>query len=389
MTGVTKRESSSEMISYNLHKGDSLKVVQKLADDPQEKGRYRIIITSPPYYGHRHYGKNLEEVGQEKTDEQFIEKLTEIFVACRELLTDDGSLWIVIGDTRRNMHKLMIPHRLALRLVERGYTFREDVIWYKKNNVSSSAKESLAQAYEYILFLSKNEKSYTNLDVIRVKGNEAREARNKTPPTRLIQYKPINPDKQKIARLTEIIHNARPSTPFKELPSTSEISRAYGYDPEKYCPTCYRKFKRHATRKRIGDHKHYPIFAVCNPLGKNPGNVWEISTKAHYGNEHFAIFPEDLVARIINFASKENDWVLDPFMGRGTTGIVCAATRRNFTGIDLYPENVAKSEQNIIDASEGKYDQKLLDVIAREAHTVYSKLVKTIPSLEEYLLADH
>lgn len=62
-----------------------------------------------------------------------------------------------------------------------------------------------------------------------------------------------------------------------------------GFDPEKYCPTCYRKFKRHATRKRTGDHKHYPIFAVCNPTGKNPGNVWEISTKAHYGNEHFAI----------------------------------------------------------------------------------------------------
>jgi hypothetical protein len=79
---------------------------------------------------------------------------------------------------------------------------------------------------------------------------------------------------------------------------TSEISLAYGDDPEKYCPTCYRKFKRHATRRRIGGHKHYPIFAVCNSSGKNPGNVWEIATRAHYGNEHFAIFPEALVSRI-------------------------------------------------------------------------------------------
>jgi DNA modification methylase len=110
---------------------------------------------------------------------------------------------------------------------------------------------------------------------------------------------------------------------------------AYGYDPEKYCPTCYRKFKRHATRKRIGNHSHYPIFAVCNSSGKNPGNVWEISTKAHYGNEHFAIFPEDLIARIILFATKKGDWVLDPFVGRGTTGIVCASLGRNFTGMDL------------------------------------------------------
>ena len=100
-----------------------------------------------------------------------------------------------------------------------------------------------------------------------------------------------------------------PGILFEDLPTTSEIAVAYGYDPEKYCPTCYRKFKRHATRKRIGDHKHYPIFAVCSPLGKNPTNVWEIATKAHYGNEHFAIFPEELIIRIINFATEKGDWV--------------------------------------------------------------------------------
>jgi DNA modification methylase len=374
----------------NLHQGDSSKVLQKLADDPNERGKYRLVITSPPYYGHRRYGKNsVEEVGQERTDQQFIERLAEIFVSCRELLTNDGSLWIVIGDTRRNMQKLMIPHRLALKLVEKGYTFREDVIWYKKNNVSSSSKENFAQAYEFILFLSKNEKSYANLDLIRVRGNEAREGRNKTPPQQLLQYQPINPDKEKIARLEEVIHNARPDTPFNELPLTSEISWAYGYDPEKYCPTCYRKFKRHATRKRIGDHKHYPIFAVCNPTGKNPGNVWEISTKAHYGNEHFAIFPEDLVARIINFGSEKGDWVLDPFMGRGTTGVVCALTGRNFAGIDLYPENVEKCRENIADAREGKYDEKLVEVVAREADLVKpssSPLPTNAVTLERYLL---
>jgi DNA modification methylase len=376
-------------ISYNLLEGNSSKMLQKLADDPNEKGKYRLIITSPPYYGHRHYGGNsAEEVGREKTDQQFIDRLAEIFTTGRDLLTDDGSLWIIIGDTRRNMQKLLIPHRLALKLVEKGgYTFREDVVWYKKNNVSSSSKENLAQAYEFILFLSKNEKSYTNLDLIRVRGNEAREGRNKTPLQNLVQHQPVNPDKEKIAKLEDIIHNARPDTPFSELPSTSEISWAYGYDPEKYCPTCYRKFKRHATRKRIGDHKHYPIFAVCNPTGKNPGNVWEIATKAHYGNEHFAIFPEDLVARIINFGSQEGDWVLDPFMGRGTTGIVCALTGRNFTGIDLYPENLKRSRQNIEDAIEGRYDEKLVEVVAREADVVESSPSLTEGmTLESYLL---
>jgi DNA modification methylase len=189
-------------------------------------------------------------------------------------------------------------------------------------------------------------------------GNEAEEGRNKVPSPRLIQYEPINPDREKIQRIKKIIHNAKPETPFEELPTTTEIAQAYGYNPEKFCPTCYRKFKRHATRKRIGDHSHYPIFAVCNPNGKNPGNVWEISTKAHYGNEHFAIFPEDLVERIINFGSEKGDWVLDPFVGSGTTGIACVQLKRNFTGIDLYSENIATANKNIESAIKGKFRLK-------------------------------
>ena len=388
MKEVKNRESLPREILAQYHEGDSLKALRKLADDASERGKYRIIVTSPPYYGHRHYGDDKSELGQEKTAEDFVNNLTEIFGTCRDLLTKDGSLWIVIGDTRRKMHKLMIPHRLALRLLDKGYTFREDIIWYKKNNIASSARENFAQAYEFILFLSNNERSYTNLDQIRVKGNEAREGRNKTPPLHLIQHKSINPDKSKIAELEEIIHRAKPNTPFERLPSTSEISRAYGYDPEKYCPTCYRKFKRHATRKRVGDHRHYPIFAVCNPEGKNPGNVWEISTKAHYGNEHFAIFPEDLVARIIQFASQEDDWVLDPFMGRGTTGIVCALTGRNFTGIDLYPENVRTAKKNIDNAMHGKYDKKLTESVVKQLD--FMKLLQSRVgfTLEKFMLAD-
>ena len=352
------------MISYNLYQGDCYEVLKQLSSNPQENRKYRIIVTSPPYYRHRHYGEDSREIGQESSDEMFIERLSDIFSICRNLLMDDGSLWVVIGDTRRKYGKLMIPHRLALKLVVRGYTLREDIIWFKKNNVSSSSKDNFAQAYELILFMSKNEKSFTNMAGIRVRGNEAREGRNKAPPQHLIQYEPLKQDREKVDEIKKIIHNAKPDTPFDELPTTSEIARAYGYDAEKYCPTCYRKFKRHATRKRIGDHKHYPIFAVCNPRGKNPGNVWEISTKAHYGNEHFAIYPEDLITRIISFATKKGDWVLDPFMGRGTTGIVSAVSRRNFTGIDLYAKNVAKSEQNILHVSKGKLEVKLENQIA-------------------------
>ncbi|MGI0029175.1 MAG: DNA-methyltransferase, partial [Nitrososphaera sp.] len=327
--------------SFKIFPGDACQVIKQL------RAKFRAIITSPPYYRHRHYGSDIHEIGQEKTVEEYIDSLARVFGQCRDVLSEDGSLWIVIGDTRRRHEKLRIPHRLAERLADSGYVFREDIIWYKKNNVSSSSRENFSQAYEYVLFFSKNRRSYANLDAIRVQGNEASSGRNKVPPLHMIQYRPEHSDKKEIARIAKIVHESSPSTPLSELPPTSQIARAYGYDPEKFCPTCYRKFKRHATRRRIGDHRHYPIFAVCNPRGKNPSNVWEIATKAHYGNEHFAIFPEELVDIIIRFSTEEGDSVLDPFAGRGTTGIVAASLGREFIGIDLYAENVEKAARNV------------------------------------------
>jgi DNA modification methylase len=57
-----------------------------------------------------------------------------------------------------------------------------------------------------------------------------------------------------------------------------------------------------------------------------------------------------LVGIIVRFATKEGDSVLDPFAGRGTTGIVAASLGRKFVGIDLYKENVNKAGRNIAKA---------------------------------------
>lgn len=327
--------------------GDVIEVLENMVQKPEFQKQFRAIITSPPYYGHRNYGNNPKEIGREKKAEEYLDRLTHVFTLCRELLTEDGTLWIVIGDTRRNGVKLNIPHKLTEMLIERKYLLRDEIIWYKRNHVSGSGKRSFTSAYESVLFFSKNKRYFANLDSVRIQGNEARSGRNKVPPRDRVQKIPIGRDKAKIQEIRERISKATPDTPFSELPSTKEIAQAYGFDPEKYCPTCYRKWKRHATRKRIGGHSHYPIFAQCNPKGKNPSNVWEIATKAHHGNEHFAIFPEQLVDIILKFATKKDDSVLDVFAGRGTTGIVCAQNKRRFVGIDLYLNHVNTANRNI------------------------------------------
>ena len=320
--------------------GNSSHVLEKLCEKSNERNKYSLILTSPPYYKQRNYGKSKDEIGQEKTPDEYIDKLVNIFSNCKNLLKPNGCLFIVISDKRIKNQKLLLPHKLAMKLINIGYFFHEDIIWNKKNPLPSGST-TLSQNYEYILFLSKCKNPLVDINAIRV--NNKPDGIKKYN----FQYVAGNKNHDMIKQIKEKISNSTPETPVGNLPSTTEIALAYGYDPEKHCPACHRTFKRHATRKRFGGHKHYPIFAACNPRGKNPGNVWDISTRSHRGGEHFAIFPEDLVSRIIKFTTKKNDYILDPFLGRGTTGIVSSLLERKFVGIDLYLNNVQTSRNNI------------------------------------------
>ena len=62
----------------------------------------RMCVTSPPYYGLRNYGGEENQIGQEDTPEQFIDNLVSVFRSVRDVLTDDGTLWVNIGDSYYN-----------------------------------------------------------------------------------------------------------------------------------------------------------------------------------------------------------------------------------------------------------------------------------------------
>ena len=62
----------------------------------------RMCVTSPPYYGLRNYGDEDNQIGLEQTPEEYIQQLVEVFRQVRELLTDDGTLWLNIGDSYYN-----------------------------------------------------------------------------------------------------------------------------------------------------------------------------------------------------------------------------------------------------------------------------------------------
>ena len=61
-----------------------------------------MCVTSPPYYGLRDYGGEENQIGMEESPEKYVEQLVDVFRSVREVLTDDGTLWLNIGDSYYN-----------------------------------------------------------------------------------------------------------------------------------------------------------------------------------------------------------------------------------------------------------------------------------------------
>jgi len=78
-----------------------------------------------------------------------------------------------------------------------------------------------------------------------------------------------------------------------------------------------------------------------NPLGKNPTDIWDIpNVKAQHIEKtiHPCQFPVAIPRRLIKALTKEGDFVLDPFMGSGSTGVAAILEKRNFIGSELKHE---------------------------------------------------
>jgi site-specific DNA-methyltransferase (cytosine-N4-specific) len=97
----------------------------------------------------------------------------------------------------------------------------------------------------------------------------------------------------------------------------------------------------------LGGLKSGDMSQMCHPEGRNMRTVWSVNTGSN-PDEHFAVFPEELAARMISSGCPERGGVvLDPFMGSGTTGLVARKLGRNYLGIELNPEYIKMAEARI------------------------------------------
>ena len=166
----------------------------------------QTCITSPPYWGLRDYG-HPNAYGLEDTLDKYLDRMLAVFACVHELLADDGTLWLNMGDsyvTRPNggvgrsttingtstqaeyrkaqayrgmkkpsqtrlKHKDLIgqPWRLAFALQEFGWYLRQDIIWAKPNPMPESVRDRCTKSHEYIFLLSKSQRYYYDFDAMQ------------------------------------------------------------------------------------------------------------------------------------------------------------------------------------------------------------------------------
>jgi len=85
----------------------------------------------------------------------------------------------------------------------------------------------------------------------------------------------------------------------------------------------------------------------CNPLGKNPGDIWTIpNVKSNHVEKtiHPCQFPVELIERLVLSLTEKDDWVLDPFLGTGTSIIAALMHGRKGAGAEVMESyaNIAK-----------------------------------------------
>ena len=164
----------------------------------------RTCITSPPYYGLRDYGGEDNQIGQEQTPEDFIEQLVSVFREVKNVLTDDGTCWVNLGDSYYNYRPgkgqsypkqsvsktkqdlpdkcnkrgnkleglkekdlIGIPWMFAFAMRKDGWHLRQDIIWHKPNPMPESVRDRCTKAHEYIFLFSKNKKYFYDNEAIK------------------------------------------------------------------------------------------------------------------------------------------------------------------------------------------------------------------------------
>lgn len=208
--------------------------------------------------------------------------------------------------------QLLIPHRVAMALVDDGWCLRNTIIWQKPNAMPEGCKDRFSKKYEYVFMFSKSNKYYFNLDAVREPHKEV--------------------SKQRLLRAVSNKHKYSAVSAVSNGLSPQSINRERKNYKDRIGPMQSTEFDK-------GDY----LVGKLNPIGKNPGDIWSIPSQPS-GDAHYAMWPSRLVERIIKCSTKAGDTVLDPFVGSGTTLKKAKELQRIGIGIDLGYHDISSTK---------------------------------------------
>jgi DNA modification methylase len=348
----------------------------------------QTCVTSPPYFGLRDYG-HAGQIGLEETPEQYIAGLVEVFRCVRDVLADDGTLWVNIGDsycstapgtrnapqTKGSADKpdqwanprpktpegmkpkdlIGIPWMLAFALRADGWYLRQDIIWHKPNPMPESVTDRCTKAHEYVFLLSKGPRYFYDTEAVKEKavgpakprGRKNDASRNDGDRTGIVRGDGETRNRRSVWTIaTKPYKGAH----FAVFPSALvEPCILAGSSEKGHCPVCSARWVRVVERakppeveardKRMPDTGYERTRKVGqayqNWLNENPPITTGWAATCTCGVDPVA------------------DVVLDPFMGSGTTAAVAVEHGRQFIGCELNTDYKLLQDERIDKAYAG------------------------------------
>lgn len=314
---------------------DCLQTIKKLPDNSID-----FVITSPPYFQQRSYGGI--GIGNEGTVEEYIDNLINVFRECIRVVKDTGSIVFNIGDKYIAGNLLLVPYQFAIRAQrEEKVRLVNEVTWVKVNPSPKQDPKKLVSSKEPFFLFAKSNNYYFNKETFMeykdryLNGNGKKSGNNIGKKYfELIEKTNLSNEEKTLARkeLSETIIEV------KEGKIESFRMKIRGIHALPYGGQA-------GGRLTQIQKKGFTIIKIYGNSMRR--DIIESTVETIKGNGHPAVYPEFVIQELIKLLTKENDIVLDPFLGSGTTAIVAKRLKRNYIGIEIFDKYVNYAEQRL------------------------------------------